>query len=94
MNVVKFPRRTDGPAHWCSRQRNTLEEISRKLGVAQKACRGICELLQATTELAELMEHMAHFPTDVAASRIDLARVTVRRKLIALGLLHKELGVP
>jgi hypothetical protein len=91
MNVVKFSPRSDCPDHWVSLQRNALEEVSRKLGVAQKACRGVCELLQGMMELAEMLEHMADYPTHVAASRIELARVSVQRKLIALSLLHTEL---
>jgi hypothetical protein len=90
MNVIKFLPRDDCPDHWVSLQRNALEEISRKLGVAQTACRVVCELLQAIMELAELLEHMADHPTRVA--RIDLASASVQTKLIALSLLHKELG--
>jgi hypothetical protein len=92
MNVVKFSPHGDCPDQWISLQRHALEEVSRKLGVAQKACRAVCELLQTMMELAEMLEHMADHPTHVAASRIDLARVSVQRKLIALSVLHKELG--
>lgn len=92
MNVVKFSPRTDGPHRGVSLQRNALEEIGRKLGVAQKACRAVCELLQAMTELAELLDHMADHPTHIAASQIDLVSMSVQSKLIALGLLHKELS--
>jgi hypothetical protein len=42
-------------------------------------------------ELAEVLNHVADYPTHVAASRIELARVSVQRKLIALSVLHKEL---
>jgi hypothetical protein len=70
------------PDQGVSLQRNALEAVSRKLGVAQKACPAVCELLEAMMELAEMLEHMAGHPTHVAASRIDLARVSVQRKLM------------
>jgi hypothetical protein len=73
-----------------SLQRNALDEISHKLALARKPCSAVCELLQATTELAELIEHVADHPTPAAASRIDLASMSVQTKLVALSVFYKE----
>jgi hypothetical protein len=89
MSIIEFgPRK---PADTVSLQQKALDEISQKLVVAQKACGGVCELLEAMTELAELVEHLADHPAPAMASRVNLASMRVERKLAALSLLHGQL---
>jgi hypothetical protein len=72
-------------------QRNVLDEVGHRLALAQKACWTVCELLQAMTELAELIRDLEDHRTPALATSIDLARRNVDTKLVALSLLHKEL---
>lgn len=90
MTVVRFLPKTDAIAKR-GLQRNVLDEVSHRLALAQKACRTVCELLQAMTELAELIRNLEDHRTPALAKCIDLARRNVETKLVALSLLHTEL---
>lgn len=90
MTVVRFLPKADATARR-GLQRNVLAEVSHRLALAQKACRTVCELLQAMTELAELIRNVEDCLTPALAKSIDLARRNVETKLVALGLLHEEL---
>lgn len=90
MTVVRFLPKADAAARR-GLQRNVLAEVSHRLALAQRACRTVCELLQAMTELAELIRDVEDRLTPALAKSIDLARRNVDTKLVALGLLHEEL---
>jgi hypothetical protein len=69
-----------------------LDEIGQKLAVAQRACRAVCELVEAMSELAELVEQLRDHPVPAVAVRVNSATTRVERKLAAVSVLHAELN--